>query len=273
MSALAAARNTPSSGTGGLSPLLSWPIADNVKCFEGGIVVSSAGFAQPATAATGLVCLGVALKTVDNTVAGHTAGALNVPIQRGQFWFANSSAGDAIAAANRGGPCYLVDDQTVALTDSNASRSLAGTVIAVDSSLGVLVELGVSTLDAPQYAPQFPQFMYSINIPSLAALANAQSYKFTPGIAGRLLKTQFMVSTAVTTAAKAATLTPKIATVAPTGGVISLTSANCTPIGAEVDGTAITAGNTFTAAQQLSVDVSGVTAFVEGAGQIVLTFG
>lgn len=253
-------------------PLLNWPIADNVKCYEGGLIVSSAGYAQPGTTAAGLTALGVALKTVDNTVAGHSLGALSVPIQRGTFFFANSGGGDAIAQANCGGPCYIVDDQTVALTDGNATRSLAGTVINVTST-GVYVEVGVSTMDAPQYAPQYPQSIFVINIPSLAALANAQSYKFTPGFAGRLLKAQFMVSTAVTTASKAATLTPKIATVATTGGVISLTSANCTPIGAEVDGTAITGANIFTASQQLSVDVSAVTAFVEGAGQIVLTFG
>lgn len=115
--------------------------------------------------------------------------------------------------------------------------------------------------------------VWTINIPALSALANGQSYKFTPGVAGRILSAQFMVTTAATTASKAATLTPKIATVATTGGVISLTSANCTPIGNEVDGTAITGANTFTAAQQISVDVSAVTAFVEGAGQIVVVFG
>lgn len=270
--ALTAARNNPAQGAGGVAPLLAWPIADNVKVYEGGLVVASGGYAQPGSAATGLTALGVALKTVDNTGAGHAAGAFTVPIQRGIFFFNNSSSGDAIAQANCGGPCYIVDDQTVALTDGNATRSLAGTVINVTSA-GVYVEVGVSTLDAPQYAPQYPQSMYVINIPALSALANSQSYKFTPGFAGRLLKAQFLVTTAVTTGSKAATLTPKIATVATTGGVISLTSANCTPIGAEVDGTAITGANTFTAAQQLSVDVSAVTAFVEGAGQIVLTFG
>lgn len=115
--------------------------------------------------------------------------------------------------------------------------------------------------------------VWTINIPALSALANAQSYKFTPGVAGRILSVQFMVTTAVTTGSKAATLQTKIATVATTGGAVSLTSANCTPIGAEVDGSAITGANTFTAAQQISVDVSAVTAFVEGAGQIVVVFG
>lgn len=107
---------------------------------------------------------------------------------------------------------------------------------------------------------------------TLSALANAQSYKFTPGVAGRIKSVQFMVTTAVTTGAKAATLTPKIATVACTGGVVSLTSANCTPIGAEVDGTAITGANTFTSSQQISIDVSAVTTFVEGAGVIYVNF-
>ena len=107
---------------------------------------------------------------------------------------------------------------------------------------------------------------------TLANLANSQSYKFTPGVAGRIKSVQFMVTTAATTASKAATLTAKVATVACTGGVISLTSANCTPIGAEVDGTAITGGNTFTASQQISIDVSAVTTFVEGAGVVYVLF-
>lgn len=111
---------------------------------------------------------------------------------------------------------------------------------------------------------------WTINIPALSALANAQSYKFTPGYPGVIKSIQFMVTTAVTTGSKLATLQTKVATVATTGGAVALTSANCTPIGAEVDGSAITGANAFTAAQQISVDVSAVTAFTEGAGQIVV---
>lgn len=115
----------------------------------------------------------------------------------------------------------------------------------------------------------FPH-IWTINIPALSALANAQSYKMTPGYPGVIKSIQFMVTTAVTTGAKLATLQAKVATVATTGGAVALTSANCTPIGAEVDGSAITGANTFSASQQISVDVSAVTAFVEGAGQIVV---
>jgi hypothetical protein len=58
-----------------------------------------------------------------------------------------------------------------------------------------------------------------------------------------------------------------------TGGVISLTSANCTPLGAVIAGTAITANNTFGATDTISVEASSVTAFVEGEGVLLLTLG
>lgn len=111
--------------------------------------------------------------------------------------------------------------------------------------------------------------IWTITIPAMAALANAQSFKFTPGFNGVIKSISFISTTAVTTAAKLATLTPKIATVATTGGVLALTSANITTtVGTEVLGTAITGANAFSASQQISIDVSAVTAFVEGAGQI-----
>lgn len=140
MSALAAERNTPSLGKSGL-PDLSWPIADNVKVYKGSLVMESAGYATPGATATGKLALGRAAATVDNTVSGHTAGALNVPIERGIFRWGNSAAGDAIAQADCGATCYMVDDQTVAKTDGTGTRSAAGTVVAVDSS-GVWVSSG-----------------------------------------------------------------------------------------------------------------------------------
>jgi len=113
--------------------------------------------------------------------------------------------------------------------------------------------------------------VWSVYIP-LAQLANAQTYTFTPGVAGRIKSVRVTVVTAATTAAKLATLTAKIATVATTGGVVALTSANCTPIGAEVAGTAVTALNTFTALEAISIDVSAVTTFVEGAIMVNVMF-
>lgn len=72
----------------------------------------------------------------------------------------------------------------------------------------------------------------------------------------------------VTTGAKAATLTAQINGVSTTGGVISATSAGQTPTNTRQDGTTITALNTGTADQVVSVLASAVTAFSEGDGYI-----
>jgi hypothetical protein len=111
----------------------------------------------------------------------------------------------------------------------------------------------------------------TLEIPvTLANLANAQVYQVDAPFDGKLISANFRVITAVTTAAKAATLTAQANAVSVTGGVIALTSANCTPIGAQVAGSAITAGNTFTVGQTVGVVVSSVTTFVEGSGIIEL---
>lgn len=89
---------------------------------------------------------------------------------------------------------------------------------------------------------------------------------FTPGFAGKIVKMDFAVTTKVTTASKATTLNAEIGTTNVTGGVIALTSANCTPLGAVVAGTAITAANSFTASDTVSIEASSTTAFSEGAG-------
>lgn len=107
---------------------------------------------------------------------------------------------------------------------------------------------------------------------NLADLANADLlttypllYKF------KILSVSFGVEKAATTAAKLATLTPKISGVAVTGGVLALTSANCTPTGNVVAGSAVTAANTGASGATISITGSAVTAFIEGAGWIIIT--
>lgn len=112
-----------------------------------------------------------------------------------------------------------------------------------------------------------------VSIPiNLATVANGDVVtNFTPGFVGSIAAVQFVVTTAVTTAAKAATLNVEINTTNVTGGVVSLTSANCTPLGATVAGTAVTANNTFDANDTISIEASSVTAFVEGAGVLLIS--
>jgi hypothetical protein len=93
---------------------------------------------------------------------------------------------------------------------------------------------------------------------------------YTPGFAGEILSVAFVVDNPVTTAAKAASLNLEIGTTNVTGGVVALTSANCTPNGAVVAGTAVTAANVFDADDTISVEAASVTAFAEGSGTLLV---
>jgi hypothetical protein len=106
----------------------------------------------------------------------------------------------------------------------------------------------------------------------LALVANGDVVTdWTPNFAGEITAVSFVVTEPVTTAAKAATLNLEINNVNVTGGVIAITSANATPLGKVLNGTAITAGNTFAAGQTVTVEASAVTAFVEGEGDLLIT--
>lgn len=114
------------------------------------------------------------------------------------------------------------------------------------------------------------QWIFWLN---LSELTNADVLTtWTPGFAGSITAIEFAVKKAVTTAAKAADLNMEIGTTNLTGGVVGLTSANCTPKGAVVAGTAITAANSFTATDTLSIEAANVTAFVEGDGWLIVSY-
>lgn len=136
MTALTAARNTKERD--GTSE--EYPVKAATKCFQGGIAVLNAGYAAPATTATGLIALGRFEDEVDNLLGAN--GAVKARVKRGKFLFANSAAADLIAHADVGADCYLVDDQTVAKTSATDTRSRAGKICAVDAT-GVWVQLGL----------------------------------------------------------------------------------------------------------------------------------
>ncbi|MEY2689726.1 MAG: hypothetical protein RL375_3925 [Pseudomonadota bacterium] len=111
----------------------SGPMAASTKVYAGTIaVVDASGNVTKGSTATTLKAIGVFDQPYDNT--GGAAGAITAEAKRGIFGpFANSSAGDAIAAADVGSTCYIVDDQTVAKTNGSSTRSAAGVVHAVDT--------------------------------------------------------------------------------------------------------------------------------------------
>ncbi len=265
MTVLSAARDTKQMGNDAVPMELEVSLGASAKLFQGALVCLSAGYAVAAASTAGLICAGRSRRLYDNT--GGAAGALKGQVERGIFKYAN---GDAIAQADVGKPAYVSDDQTV-IKGGNGLGCIAGPIIGVDADgvwVAVGVGLGLST------AVLGNDTIVAIPVPALAAIADAGVLaRFTPGFAGRIKKVAFQTTTAATTGSKLTTLTTKIATVAMTGGVLALTSANQTPIGANVAGSAITALNTFGATDEVTVVASATTAFVEGAGVILITLG
>lgn len=115
-----------------------FPVAADAVIHAGGLVaLNSSGFLVPGSVATTLKAVGRAEKSVNNTDGAN--GAVTAPVKRGVFNYKNSTSTDAIALADVGSNCYIVDDETVAKTDGSSARSVAGKVYNVDSH-GVWVE-------------------------------------------------------------------------------------------------------------------------------------
>jgi hypothetical protein len=141
MAALTAARNTPHMGDSAFLHLLKLPMKASTVVFAGSLAVIDAGYAAPGRTALSLIAAGRVEKTIDNSTG--IAGAKTCEVRRGVFGFNNSTAGDLIAQANVGALCYIVDDNTVALTNGTSTRSIAGRIVSVsEGDSMVYVEVG-----------------------------------------------------------------------------------------------------------------------------------
>jgi hypothetical protein len=125
----------------------------NTVVFAGGIVMLDAsGFAIKGQTITGLYAVGVAmtnrdLDRYDATAAGPLGlladGVQTVRWDEGIFRMVNSTAGDAVLSTTIPGvPLYVVDDQTIALTNGTGTRSPAGRLHSLDADGGVWVIMG-----------------------------------------------------------------------------------------------------------------------------------
>lgn len=173
----------------------------------------------------------------------------------------NFSTGQALAA-------YMItnDNNRYSAAASQISVSFGSTNVTVTNLTGQTIVAGTKVLldvnvnDGPVEFIQIPVDLVSVTANGDIAVA------LSPGVNGYIEYCEFMVSKPVTTAAKLATLTPKVNSTLVTGGAVALTSANATPVGKVVIGSAVTANNRINASDTLSLTASGVTAFAEGQG-------
>lgn len=112
-------------------------IVDSTTIYKGALVAydTNDDTIKEAATSTTLIALGVCREQV---VTGASNTADPPQVDCGIFKFENSAGGDEILDNDCGAVCYIVDDQTVALTDGTSTRSVAGLVFKVESD-GVLV--------------------------------------------------------------------------------------------------------------------------------------
>ena len=90
--------------------------------------------------AAGLIPIGIAMESLTGDGVKTLQVKLFKEIQA--TWWVNDTVA-AVTAAMRGQLCYLKDSETV--SSDNTGRSIAGMVLAVDASKGVLVHFGYKT--------------------------------------------------------------------------------------------------------------------------------
>jgi hypothetical protein len=128
MAALTSARSTRKYSWDSIPYSVNVKMKGSTTIYQGGLVVLDGGYAEPGNTAAGLIAFGRAEETKTNAGAD---GAESILVSFGVFKWANSAGGDAVADADVGGLCYVVDDQTVMKTA--AGKSAAGRVIGVEA--------------------------------------------------------------------------------------------------------------------------------------------
>jgi hypothetical protein len=67
---------------------------------------------------------------------GTTNGAVTAEVETGTFFLASGTGSDAIAQANIGATCYVMNETTVGLTNGSNTRPVAGQVMAIGANVG-----------------------------------------------------------------------------------------------------------------------------------------
>lgn len=228
-----------------------------------------------ATAPTGRVTVALAASSpllfagIADTSLQGTSAAANDIVQVVTYGLVRQVVSSGAITAGQGVQCSTAATGTVVVAGTN-DNPVIGIAMSTAASNKVDVFVIGAGVSAGASSPNGGVMSFPI---TLANVANGDVLtNFTPGFAGTITKVDFAVTTAVTTPAKLTTLNMEIGTTNLTGGAVALTSANCTPLGAVVAGSAVTAANFFTATDTISIEASATTAFVEGEGILLVSY-
>jgi hypothetical protein len=161
-------------------------------------------------------------------------------------------------------------DLLVANASGRAVAASAGGQYVIGRALeaGANGEIGTMLIT---HAGPLPVTLWTIPV-DLASITGAGDVVtgFVAPFKGRILNLTWTQGVPVTTASRAASLRAEIGGTDVDGGVVALTSATCTPLGALIADTAITGNNTFNTGALIDIEAFSVTAFAEGEGMLTV---
>lgn len=164
---------------------------------------------------------------------------------------------------------------TVTLTYLGSTTIPAGTVLRLQCPLATYADITDSSTGAIVAAIAAGVGDFTLAIPadltSFTTGALDLLTTYTPGFKFKLLDIQYVVNKVGTGAGASQTFQPKITGVATTGGAVVPTLANAATMGAKVAGSAITALNTGSATDTISIScAAGGTVFTAGSGYFLV---
>jgi hypothetical protein len=247
-----------------LGDIHEYPVLGSTHLYVGEMVVlDSSGYAKSATAAASLISVGVCVSECDNS--SGASGAKNVKVRKGSFVFAVKS-GDEPTIAEVGDVVYFTDNNTVQKTAG--SSSVAGVLTGFEGSdaivsvglwplqVGLLAANNLSDVGTAATARAnigANEFQLGFTCSDLVA-ANAKRFGFCAPRAFTITRIK-SVLLGHALAAGDCTLTAKIAGVAVTTGVITITQSG-SAIG-DLDTCSPSAANVVAADQFVEVLVGG----------------
>ena len=215
--------------------------AASVHIYYGAMVsLDTSGNCRPARATASDKVLGVCAKSADNSSGSAGAFSGGIDIDRGRTACMKNS-GSSITSAHVGRDCFVVDDQTVALTSNAGARPRAGRIFAVTDD-GVFVDF--------QAEPNKVATV-KVSITDVSA-ASDSTIEYAP-FAGVIREVWSVLGGAITVAD--ATVTPKIGSTAITGG--ELTIAYTSSAAGDLDSAHPTAANIVSKGSKLIASTDG----------------